>query len=194
MGATKPKGGARPQAFAGTEKSEQFAAELSQSAPPWLFCGRALDATPYEVEFGDMADELFQTARYRYLDPHSGKWTLLPHDAAARLNLKCKRGVCELLGQSAKLAWTEPAQFTDSSASLGVDITRVERLVVRPVFLESSSASNTFTAMEEVMQGLSLDRLKQMAMRGTWIALYGMWDSSAANTRMGAYIASHTAL
>ena len=53
MGATKPKGGARPQAFAGTEKSEQFAAELSQSAPPWLLCGRALDATPYEVEFGE---------------------------------------------------------------------------------------------------------------------------------------------
>ena len=101
--------------------------------PKWLYVQRALDATPVDVEFDDMASELFAAARYRYLT-EDGKWSLIPYEEAQRLKLRCKRGVIELLAQTMCVAWKEAAGFTDLRYSSGEEALRCENIMFAAAF------------------------------------------------------------
>ena len=132
----------------------------STSNPRWLYCQRALDASPVDVEFGKLKDILYNAARYHHRDD-DGLWTLLPYEEARRLRMRMRRGVLELLGQTAKLVWPEfPTPEFRS--------TRIEDIILAPVFLENSGASNQMTAFDEILPELSLDELLQMTKHLRW--------------------------
>ena len=157
---------------------------------PWLFVQRALDATPVEVELGELEQHLVGSARFRHLD-QDGYWRLLSHDQAKVLRLRCKRGVCELLAQTALIVWEEDAALTDqrfANAETQPKLIRTERPCLAPVYMERASASNEYAAYTDVLKPLDVERLKILTRTVKWVVLSNIGDYASSNVRMKAFM------
>ena len=54
----------------------------------WLYVERAADATPIDVEFGDLEHLLISASRFRHCNG-DGTWTLVSNEVAKKLKLRC---------------------------------------------------------------------------------------------------------
>lgn len=156
----------------------------------FLYVLRAFDATPIEVEHGHLEEQLFNASRYKFLD-QDGQWRLVSAQEAKRLKLRCKRGVLELLAQSATIAWEEEASLTDGRyeghASRPMAL-RVEQPSLPPVFLERGNASTELSALDEALPAFSIAKLKALTAKVPWVMLHLVGDSAASNQRLKAFV------
>ena len=108
-----------------------------------MFPTKAWDSTPTTVEFGTLSDVLSPVARYRYTPDDGASWQVLNFNELCKLGYRRKRGILELLACRFALVWSEPE-------GLGGDIPirRVENLIVKPRFIEDTTASTYFSALD----------------------------------------------
>ena len=132
-------------AWCATKRWEQIIEDFLRQPPKdFLYLERAFDASPLDLELAELAERLFRIARFRYLE--GGRWTLIQHEQAQQLKLKCKRGIVEMLAQTIRIAWKEDASYTESRAPPDAMLRRLEKVICRPLFIEAASASNELQA------------------------------------------------
>ena len=125
-----------------------------------------------------MEDLLFDKARFWYKHQpegaSEGRWFLLDYTSAKLNGLKCKRGVLELLGQTATICWED---------STGKKF--VEKPLIKPVFIQRANASNEYGALQNELSPLNIGALMDIARNGTeFVLLLVRGDMAASSVRM----------
>jgi hypothetical protein len=154
----------------------------------WLIVLRQWDGTPIDVEFGLLQEQLVELARYRHLDD-DGNWSLLKHKDALkhRKATSLKRGVLEMFAQTIMLVWPESAAHTLSETTEDADVHRVEYVITPPSFIENTTASCEYTALQSACEYLSTPSLCELSKHIPFITLVLGSDFATANVRLKSY-------
>ena len=137
---------------------------------------RGHDATPIEVEFGQLTGKLQDFAKYFVKE--DGKWVTKTYQEMQEMHVSkrgsLKYGRTELLGATCTVCWSE------HDSKVGASVRRRRDIPIKPMILQRGNASCLQIAWENAIPALATENINFIAAFHRWVLVQNTPDNVAA--------------
>jgi hypothetical protein len=165
-----------------------WCAGMEAVSPQWVFIGRSHDCTPVRLSFGQLGG-LVSIARYWHRVGTRPAKLLTQGEWNANRQALPSHGIIELMAQTGRIAWPEPAQAVDDDDGSSRPCTvRSHDLYFPPLFLARGNASTIFAALKRADPSLTFTKVIELTKTVDFVivfighAMYGPHELRGLNT------------